>query len=861
MRRYDPPMNLVAGVVTFVFTDIEGSTRLLATQPETYPEIVQRHRAIITAEVESRGGTVLGHEGDSCFIVFERSADAVAAMAAAQRQLSTHQWPNGVEVRVRMGIHTGEVERSGEDYYGLTVHTASRIADAAHGGQIVLSEATADAGLPEGFDTQDLGVHRLKHLDTTIRLHQLIAEDLRSDFPPPRALPSMARVRTPTTSFVGREAETAEMLRLLETSRLVTLLGPGGIGKTRFAFHIANAGGDMFPDGVWFTDLTGIDDPEAVPELIAESVGVSARTGTNPMSTVADLLGTARGLLIIDNLEHVIEAAPEIAQLAEATRDLRILVTSRERLRVVPERAFEMSPLPLHPDGPAVRLFCERAKAVRPDFDPTPADIDSIVQICRRLDGLPLAIELAAARVRLLSPADIARGLETNAIALGGGGRDLHARQQTIRATIGWSYDLLDDDEKDLFSSLAVFAGPIRVDAIDQVLADGSGTTADLIAGLIDKSLLQQRRDPAGNTRVRMLGLVREFAEGLLAARPDRDVLASAHATYYARFVEVIARQMLTDKPDLAVRGGLDSDFADISRAFEWSVVHAPVVAVGIFSTLGYFFHSTGLLHTASRWETQTRQVPVDEVLDAYRSLSAGYVAFGYRRLAEARLHWERVVPVVAAAGDTLAEAWATMSLGATYIGDPDNHARALELVERGIALADMAGSPVLVGLGFNIAGELSRVHGHDDAADAAYLAGAQVARTIDDHYREAITTGNRIYLACHRGDYEVAVSLGKAAIDLHRRYGHHNQLPFASLAVCGALPHIGRLEEAVVLMGAADASYRRMGIEEMPGDVGENVKIRGMLREMAGSRFDEWYTRGTSMRIEDALDAIPELM
>ncbi|MFP5331950.1 MAG: adenylate/guanylate cyclase domain-containing protein, partial [Acidimicrobiia bacterium] len=252
-------MLLVAEVVTFVFTDIEGSTRLLATRTEAYPEIVQRHRAIITAEVEARGGRVLGHEGDSCFIVFDKSTEAIAAMAAAQRRLASEPWPHGVDVRVRMGIHTGPAERSGEDYYGLTVHTASRVADAAHGGQIVLSEAAVDAGLPENLSTKDLGVHRLKHLDTSVRLYQLTGEGLRADFPPPRALPSMARVRTPTTSFVGREAETAELLRLLETSRLVTLLGPGGIGKTRFAFHIATVGGDRFPDGVWFTDLTGID--------------------------------------------------------------------------------------------------------------------------------------------------------------------------------------------------------------------------------------------------------------------------------------------------------------------------------------------------------------------------------------------------------------------------------------------------------------------------------------------------------------------------------------------------------------------------------------------------------------------------
>ncbi|HSJ26569.1 MAG TPA: hypothetical protein VLB67_00045, partial [Acidimicrobiia bacterium] len=468
-------------------------------------------------------------------------------------------------------------------------------------------------------------------------------------------------------------------------------------------------------------------------------------------------------------------------------------------------------------------------------------------------DGLPLAIELAAARTRLLQPSEIADRLARSAIALGGGSRDLHARQQTIRGTIEWSYQLLSPQEQELMSKLATFAGPIRVDAIDVVLGTGDGATADVLADLVDKSLLQQRVDATGTTRVRMLELIREFADERLADRTDVDELAARHAAYYAEFAEEAERSMLRDMPDHGMRR-IEADFADIARAFDWSIAHDPPLAVAIYASLTFYFHSTGLTHTARKWEELTRAVPVDSHLAARRSIGAGYVAFGFRLLGEARKHWQQALPGLREAGDLLNEAWATMSLGATHIGDPDNHDEAVHMIERGIALAEQSGAPVLVGLGFNIVGELSRTHGDDDTADAAYLASTQVARTIGDHYREAVTTGNRVYIASHRGEYELAISQGKAALDIHRRHGHHNQVPWVSLALCGALVGLGRVEEACLLMGAADEAARRMLLEELPGDVRENAAIRRLVQQSAGSSFTEWYEKGRAMPLDEAV-------
>ncbi len=848
-------MSRPTGIVTFVFTDIEGSTRLLADHPDTYPMVVRRIRQLVDEASGRHGGVVVGHEGDSCFVAFQDPDSAVEATAEIQTELAAEAWPAPIAPRVRAGVHTGVAERRGKDYFGLAVHVAARVADAAHGGQVLLSDATRACLTAHSHQLREMGTYRLRNLDSPVRLHQLVVAGTPPEFPAPRAIPAAGPLRPPATSFVGREAESGHIVRLLDDVRVVTLLGPGGIGKTRLALHVGSECLDRFPDGVWFADLTTTNDPASVADVIADAVGVSVRAGRDAASVTAEVLSRARGLLIVDNFEHVIEASPLIAQLVMDTEALRILVTSRERLRLNGETIVDVEPLTVDPHGAAVRLFVDRARAVRPEFDPTPADLEAIVAICRRLDGLPLAIELAAARARLLQPKEIADRLARSAISLGAGARDLHARQQTIRGTIEWSYQLLTPDERDVLEQLAVFAGPARVDAVEAVVV-GPSSVSDVLVGLVDKSLVHQRVDGAGETRVRLLELVGEFAHELADAREDRQALGARHAEYFVRYTAATGRSMLTAAPDPSMRQ-IEADWSDIVRAYEWNLIHEPAQACAIFSSLGFFFHTTGLIHTARRWENETADVDRPPAAEAWRSITVGYVAFGFRDLPAARTAWERAIPLMSSTGDLLGEAWATMSLGATYLGDPDEHDTAVERTRAGMRLAESADSPVLIGLGHNILGEIARVNGRDDEADDAYLAGIAVARQIDDHYREATLLGNRVYIATHRGELDLALDLGRAALAIHRRHGHRNQLPWVSIAMSGAVVGQGRAEDAAILLAAAEESARRMHFEEGPGDVAENTAIRESIRQRAGGRFDEWYERGRQLSLEDVLAAV----
>ena len=846
-------MTLPTGTVTFLFTDIEASTRLLARDPDAYPAVVATQRAVIGAEARERGGTVFGHEGDACFVVFADAAAAVEAAGAAQRALAA-PWPGGETVRVRFGLHTGTAELADRDYYGLAVHVVARVVDAAHGGQILLTDATRGVGVPDGWTCRELGTYRLRGIDDPVRLHQLEGPGLVAQFPPLRTLPPAAALQPPASTLVGRRAETDVVLALLRRHRIVTLLGPGGIGKTRLAINVGLHSGEVCPDAVWFADLTRITDPGEVADIVADAVDVAVAGGTRAVSAVAEAVAAKRALLIIDNVEHVINGATVVSALIEETPHLRVLATSRERLRLNGEQVYEVEPLDLRPDGAAVRLFVDRARSVRPHFDPTPEQRDAIADICARLDGLPLAIELAAAQCRLLQPTEIAHRLHRRPLQLSGGSRDLHERQQTIRSTIAWSYQLLTPDEQALLVRLAVFSAPLRLDAIAEVLGEAVGDGLDdALGGLVDKSLLQHRRGVEDETRLRMLELVREFAAELLADVDDVTAVRARHAAYYAAWVDNASEHMLRSQPDLWVRR-IDAEFPDIARAFEWNVVHRPVDAVRVFGALGLFFHRTGMVHVARRWMQAVGDVDVPPELDVRRAITCGFVHFGMLDLVRARRDVQHALDVARATGDLLYEAYATIDVAHTYLGSAEDYERALAQVRHGKDLARAAGAPVLVGIGCNVEGELSRIHGDDDIADAAYRAGIELGRATGDHQREAVCHGNRVYIATRRGALDEAVELGRYAVDLHQLYGHRNHLPWVAIALSGALVRQGRVEDAAVLVSSAEATAERLDLREVAGDVPENQRIRALIRERAGGDLDRWHARGRVMPLDEAL-------
>ncbi|MFN2418349.1 MAG: adenylate/guanylate cyclase domain-containing protein [Candidatus Limnocylindria bacterium] len=435
---------LLTGTVTFLFSDIEGSTRLLQSHGKSWSSILARHHELLRTAFATEGGVEVGTEGDSFFVTFSTASGSVAAAVAAQRAIAREPWPDEAHLRVRMGMHTGEARLGTEDYVGLDVHRASRIMSVGHGGQILLSDTTrslVDEALPDGVELRDLGLHRLKDLDRPERLWQIVVVDLPSEFAPMASLDGVPNnLPTRLTTFLGREREMAEISALLVKSRLLTLTGPGGTGRTRLSLEVAGRSLAWFPDGVFFIELASITEPELVPATIGQALGLPDRGRRSSVDRLIDHIGEQRMLVVLDNFEQVTDAAFAINELLTACPNLTVMTSSRSILHVSGEQEYPVPPLRL-PDPAhlpsltqlsrfeAVALFIERARSVKPDFDVTNDNAPAVAEVCVRLDGLPLAIELAAARIRILTPQAMLSRLEHRLGLLASGSRDLPERQ------------------------------------------------------------------------------------------------------------------------------------------------------------------------------------------------------------------------------------------------------------------------------------------------------------------------------------------------------------------------------------------------------------------------------------------------
>ena len=551
---------LPTGTVTLLFTDIEESTYLLQQLGDRYTSVLAECRHLLRATFQEWNGHEVDTQGDSFFVAFARATDAVLAVVEAQRAIAAHPWPEDVAVRVRMGLHTGEPALTAEGYVGLDVHRAARIMSAAHGGQVLLSQTTTnlvEQELPDDLSLRDLGEHRLKDLGRPRRLFQLVISDLPADFPPLRTLDTYPNnLPVQFTPFIGREQELSTIQQLLsrEDVRLVTLTGPGGTGKTRLGLQVAAELSDAFAGGVFFVNLAPLSDPALVVPTIAETLGIREAAAQSVLQRLREDLRQKQMLLLLDNFEQVVSAAGPVVDLLGACPQLKALVTSREVLHVQAEHEFPVPPLPLPdpkrlPDlaalshNAAVALFLQRAQAVKPDFQVTSANARAIVEICVRLDGLPLAIELAAARMKLLPPQALLPRLGQSLQVLAGAARDLPARQQTLRSTIEWSYNLLDAAEQQLFRRLSVFAGGCTLKAIEAVYTaldgnQGASQVLDRIASLIDKSLLQQTEQECEEPRFVMLETIRAYGLEALAASGEMEAIQQVHAEFFLRLAE-----------------------------------------------------------------------------------------------------------------------------------------------------------------------------------------------------------------------------------------------------------------------------------------------------------------------------------
>jgi predicted ATPase len=524
-----------SGVVTFLFTDVEGSTRRWEADAEGMRQALAAHDEVLRRAIKAHGGRLFKHTGDGVCAAFASPRSAVDAAVAAQRAL---------ELPVRMGIATGEAELRGGDYFGAVLNRAARVMAAGHGGQVLLAESTA--GLLSGVDLVDLGPRRLRDLPIPIQVFQLRAEGLRTDFPPLRALDaSPGNLRAATTSLIGRESEVAELQAAVKAHRLVTLTGVGGVGKTRLALEVAGRLVDEFPDGVWFFELAAVIDPAAVPDAVAAVLGITQQPGKSVSESVASALEGRVRLLVLDNCEHLLDAAADLIEaILAASATIKVVATSREGLGIADERLWPVPSLDVGAgvDSAAVALFVERAQKVSPRFTVgDDREAAAVVEICRRLDGIPLAIELAASRMAAMTAGEVRDRLDHRFRLLVGSRRGLE-RHHTLRHAVAWSYDLLDDAEKALLDRCSVFAGGFDLESACAVMgSDDDFAALDLLHALVRKSLLVADRS-SGRTRFSMLETIRQFAEEQLVARGEASEIRAAHSRYFAgREADILA--------------------------------------------------------------------------------------------------------------------------------------------------------------------------------------------------------------------------------------------------------------------------------------------------------------------------------
>jgi predicted ATPase/class 3 adenylate cyclase len=725
---------LPEGTVTFAFTDIEGSTRMAAASPDGFRMALADHNELVRDALATHGGHEVRTEGDSFFAVFVSAPDAVRFAADAQRRLADHPWPDGCEVRVRMGLHTGtgvRAEHESDDYVGIHVHRAARIQAAAHGGQVLVSEATravAQSDL-EDITLLDLGEHRLKDLEEPEHLFQLVLPGLQTKFAELRSVSGIANnLPTELTTFVGREMLLNEATKLLETTRVLTLTGPGGTGKTRLSLELGRAALGSFPDGVFFVDLASIEDADLVAPSILGAIGIQARAGTSPRDHLVHFMSRRTALLILDNFEQILDAAPLVSDVVIAAPGLKVVVTSRAALHVRGERELPVPPLDvpgesdsMHPEAlqqhEAVLLFLDRAQAVRPDFALDAGNAAAVARLVARLDGLPLAIELAAARVKAFPIPTILERLGSG--MLEGTARDLPERQRTITAAIRWSYDLLSGPCRALFERFAVFTGGAGLDEIEAVCGPSDDLGGDLFAALtelIDQSLVvPPSADSHG--QYQMLVTIRAFAQDCLVRSGRDGEMRRRHLDAYLGLVEQAAPELVrSDQRRWLDRLAVDHE--NIRAAARFAMEKGDTAAAArLIIGMWRFWQIRGHLDEgAERAAAVLAMEGVDPLLRLGVLEAAGGI--GYWQGDEGFVtHYEEALALAREVGDpsAVANALYNLSFAGVFGSDADRYVSMLEeALEIYDELDDVAGRARVhwgIGNAFGYTGRIDEAH------------------------------------------------------------------------------------------------------------------------------------------------------
>ena len=828
--------DLPSGTVTFLFSDIEGSTRLLHDLGDGYAAVLQQHKEIVRSAIRRAGGGEVRTEGDSFFVAFRTAHGAVGAAVEIQKGLAAHPWPPGFPVRVRVGIHTGEGVVHGSDYVGIDVHRAARIAAAAHGGQIVISATTQELvsqALPSGTRLRDLGQHRLKDIVNAEHLYDLVIDGLPAQFPPLRTLdPRRNKLPVQLTSFIGRKEQLEETKRLMTATRLLTLTGAGGTGKTRLALQLAEETAPEYRDGVFFVDLAPISDPALVPGSIAQALRVQEEPGVAVIETLKRHLQDKEVLLLLDNFEQVADAGQIVEDLLVAAPHAKVLITSRVVLSLHGEQEYEVPPMSI-PDPeqlpdlntleqwPAVQLFIDRAAAVRPGFRLTQENGAAVAAVAARLDGLPLAIELAASRARVLSPEQMVARLEHGSSLLSSRSPTLPERQRTIHAAIAWSYDLLSLDERRLFERLSVFRGGWTLEAAEAVVAaDGELDIFEGLSSLVDKSLLRAAVPEQGESRFSLLETIREFGHERLEAAGDLGAVRQRHGEYFLKRAVKLEAD-LTGTEQSKWLDYWDREHDNLRAALQWAVeTDRFELAQQAAGSLWRFWQQRGHLSEGRRWIDKALAEPGVGHRTAARAKAlagGGGIAWWQIDHAAAGRYYREALAIERELGDPARKAEALYNYGFVLGSEGDVEA-AIKNFEESLELFRASGDQHGVARGLNML-TMSDARRQDwNAAITKLQESVAIFRGLGDRLQVAFTS---IWLAfaCGRaGRWAEARAIALEALDIFVAAGNPTGISLALGDVAFIANRNGQPEEALTLAAAAQTVRFRVGGGAPPG-------------------------------------------
>jgi predicted ATPase/class 3 adenylate cyclase len=881
--------DLPIGTVTLVFTDVEGSTSLLHALGDRYVDVLADHRRLLRDAFRARGGVEVDTQGDAFFYAFASAGDAVRAAADAQRALAGHAWPDGHEVRVRMGVHTGEPIRTDEGYVGVDLHQGARLMAAAAGGQVAVSEATAAAVSNTGLDEAlliDLGEHALKDFSLPQRIFQLAGPGLEAAFPPLRTL-SVRFVNIPTLGgpLVGRDDEVAAIVELFvdEGERLVTLTGPGGTGKTSLALRAGAELLERMTGGVVFCDLAPVADPSLLPAGIAAALGLREKGGVPTLDVIVSFIGQKQLLLILDNLEQLLDGVAVISKLLDACPQLAIIATSRAPLRLAREREQPVDPLT--PED-ALEVLAVRARRADPRFSLDGDLREQAIALCAQLDSLPLAIELAAARLRLFSLPELLARLDTRLPLLTGGRRDAPDRQRTLRATVDWSYELLDPGEQQSLARVAVFAGGFSAEAAEAVC----DATVDEIGVLVEHSLIRRQDD-----RLTLLETIREYGVERLAERGEESGLRRRHADWFVDLAERSADALygtqqvawldcleaeldnvraalvyLLDASDAEGALRLTSSLlifwearraAEGRRMLEASLenragVEPHVLARGLFA-IGQLTYFEGALTRAAAFLEEAARLSRETGDDPSLAVSLS-------RLSWIALDTGRTEDALRLAGEALAvldrvtEPWAqaeTLNYAGATIAECAEGSRGLQLLERSRSTYQAMGNDQRAGDVLNNLGWASMLEGDLVAAREYHRRNLEVARRIGDGLRLGLALGNLGVIETLAGDFESARPLMCESLISLRDRGERRSLPEAFIVAAAVLAGRGDVEGAGRLVGAIEAVNETDGRDLNP--IERRILDEHILARVAPGRSDAFEcarAEGRELTLTDAI-------